>query len=76
MWDFIKKVFRDICSAALDFFLFTTGFFMSLGCIGGFFMGNFLAATLVRATSFSLEAFLGSVIHGNLTPLRSSIYQL
>ena len=33
-------------------------------------------SVLVRATSFSLEAFLGSVIHGNLTPRRSSIYQL
>ena len=27
-------------------------------------------SVLVRATSFSLEAFLGSVIHGNLTPRR------
>ena len=57
MWDFIKKVFRDICSAALDFFLFTTGFFMSLGCIGGFFMGNFLAATLVGLIGICLCIF-------------------
>lgn len=57
MWDFIKKVFRDICSAALDFFLFTTGFFMSLGCIGGFIVGNFLAATLIGLIGICLCVF-------------------
>lgn len=57
MWDFIKKVFRDICSAALDFFLFTTGFFMSLGCIGGFLVGNFLAATLIGLIGICLCIF-------------------
>lgn len=57
MWDFIKKVFRDICSAALDFFLFTTGFFMSLGCIVGFFVGDFLAATLVGLIGIGLCIF-------------------
>ena len=57
MWDFIKKVFKDICSAVLDFFLFTTGFFMSLGCIGGFFVGDFLAATAVGLIGICLCVF-------------------
>ena len=47
MWDFIKKVFRDICSAALDFFLFTTGFVLCIGFVGGLFAGKFLPAIIM-----------------------------
>lgn len=57
MWDFIKKVFRDICSAALDFFLFTTGFVLCIGFVGGLFAGKFLPAIIMGLIGLVLCIF-------------------
>lgn len=57
MWDFIKKIFRDICSAALDFFLFSTGFILCIAFIGGLLVGSFLPATLLGLIGICLCIF-------------------
>ena len=57
MWDFIKKVFRDICSVVLDFFLFTTGFVLCIGFVGGLFAGKFLPAILMGLIGLGLCIF-------------------
>ena len=57
MWGFIKKVFRDICSAALDFFLFTTGFVLCIGFVGGLFAGKFLPAIIMGLIGLVLCIF-------------------
>ena len=57
MWDFIKKIFRDICSAALDFFLFSTGFILCIAFIGGLLVGSFLPATLLGIIGICLCIF-------------------
>ena len=57
MWDFIKKVFKDICSAVLDFFLFTTGFILCIAFIGGLIAGKFLPAIIMGLIGLGLCIF-------------------
>ena len=57
MWEFIKKVFKDICSAVLDFFLFTTGFVLCIGFVGGLFAGKFLPAIIMGLIGLGLCIF-------------------
>ena len=57
MWDFIKKVFKDICSVLLDFFLFTTGFVLCIGFVGGLFAGKFVPAIIMGLIGLGLCIF-------------------
>ena len=57
MWDFIKKIFRDICSAALDIFLFITGLILIVAFVGGLFVGKFLPAALMGLAGLGFCTF-------------------
>lgn len=57
MWDFIKNIFRDICSAALDILLFIIGLGLAAISIGGVLMGEYLPACLMALTGTGLCVF-------------------
>lgn len=57
MWDFIKKIFKDICSAALDVFMFGAGLILCLGFIGGMLTGYWTEAAIIGVIGISLCLF-------------------
>lgn len=57
MWDFIKKIFRDICSAALDIIFFCMGLIFCLGALGGIIVEQFTPACLLALAGLGLCIF-------------------
>ena len=57
MWDFIKKIFRDICSAALDIIFFGMGLIFGMGALGGIIVGQFTPACLLALAGLGLCVF-------------------
>lgn len=57
MWDFVKNIFRDICSAALDILLFIIGLGVAAISVGGVLMGEYLPACLMALTGAGLCVF-------------------
>ena len=57
MWDFIKKIFKDICSAAVDIIFFCMGLIFGMGALGGIFVGQFVPAGMMALAGLGLCVF-------------------